>query len=585
MYATFMVGVYIFPLLGGFLADRYLGYGRTISLGIVVMFIGYIMLTLPTAMNTGFPLIVAALAVIALGTGLFKGNLQALVGNLYDDPKYSALRDRAFNVFYMGINIGAMFAPSASMAVSNWILGKAHLFYDARIPALANEFLKGKLADVSSFLAIAQGQDPSVTLDTLRRFSETYINALSKSYHFGFGVACLSLILSMVIFWAFRKHYQAASLTERQKAKSEASQVPGRRAQPRADARAPGRPRPRLPRRHLLLDVVQPERRDHDLFARDYTVPSVGKATNLWFDLTGLLPVFLAVVGLVFLVRKASGRLARILGGVAFVGFGCPGLPPLPGATPRRIRSSPRCSSTLTPFFIVVLTPLVVGIFGWLNRKGKEPSAPRKIGIGMLHDRRRLCHPGRGLARPGEPQGPRRPGRPGRVPGLRLLAHLDLFHADDRRALPQPDRHLVRFARRPAQVQGPDAGRLVRGDGHRQQPRRRRRLVLDAGAALGGLDHPGRGLPPLRRVHFLDHEAAGKGRPGLAGSEDRFFLLEIIAVVLVGDVGRDAVVDARQVAAALDQRMELLELPVDGVFAGDQGHLVDAAEQEHFIRP
>ena len=89
MYSTFMVGVYIFPLLGGFLADRFLGYGRTISLGIVVMFIGYVMLTLPTAMNTGFPLIVAALAVVCLGTGLFKGNLQALVGNLYDDPKYA----------------------------------------------------------------------------------------------------------------------------------------------------------------------------------------------------------------------------------------------------------------------------------------------------------------------------------------------------------------------------------------------------------------------------------------------------------------------------------------------------------------
>ncbi|MBM3312327.1 MAG: peptide MFS transporter, partial [Candidatus Aminicenantes bacterium] len=140
MYSTFMVGVYIFPLLGGFLADRFWGYGRTVSLGLVVMFLGYVMLGLPTAMETGFPLIIAALAVISLGTGLFKGNLQALVGNLYDDPKYAPLRDRAFNIFYMGINVGAMFAPSASEAVSNWVLRKAQLFYDARIPALANDF-------------------------------------------------------------------------------------------------------------------------------------------------------------------------------------------------------------------------------------------------------------------------------------------------------------------------------------------------------------------------------------------------------------------------------------------------------------
>ena len=222
LYSTFMVGVYIFPLLGGFLADRYLGYGRTISLGMIVMLLGYILLALPTQMNTGFPLAVGALAVIALGTGLFKGNLQALVGNLYDDPKYSGMRDRAFNIFYMGINVGAMFAPTASEAVSNWILSKSHLVYDARIPALANDFLKGKLTDAAAYLGIAQGQDPSVTMQSLRGFSEHYINSLSKSYHFGFGVACFSLVLSMLIFWGFRKHYRAADMTEAQKKKSAA---------------------------------------------------------------------------------------------------------------------------------------------------------------------------------------------------------------------------------------------------------------------------------------------------------------------------------------------------------------------------
>ncbi|MGZ5515087.1 MAG: peptide MFS transporter [Candidatus Aminicenantales bacterium] len=383
IYATFLVGVYIFPLLGGFLADRFLGYGRTISLGLVVMFIGYILLALPTAMATGFPLIVTALAVVALGTGLFKGNLQALVGNLYDDPKYAGMRDRAFNIFYMGINIGAMFAPSASMAVCNWILAKSHFVYDARIPALANDFLKGKLADASSFLTIAQGQDPSVTLDTLGRFSTSYINTLSKSYHLGFGVACLSLIASMIIFWAFRKHYQAASLTERQKAKSEAfkSQVVELTKE---------QTRERLVALGLVFFVViffwmafHQSAVTLTFFARDYTVPSVSKATNLWFDLMGLLAIFLAVLGLVFLVRKASGRLTRILGGVAFVGF----------AVLAYLRYSsyaatnpfqPQMFQHFNPFFIVVLTPLVVGIFGRLNRKGKEPTAPRKIGIGML---------------------------------------------------------------------------------------------------------------------------------------------------------------------------------------------------------
>ena len=383
IYATFLVGVYIFPLLGGFLADRFLGYGRTISLGLVVMFIGYVLLALPTLMNTGFPLVVVALAVIALGTGLFKGNLQALVGNLYDDPKYAPMRDRAFSIFYMGINIGAMFAPSASMAMCNWIMGKSGLLYDARIPALANDFLKGKLADASSLLALAQGQDASVTLDTLGAFAARYINTLSKSYHLGFGVACLSLIVSMIVFWAFRKHYKTAALTERQKAKSaelKSQVVELSREQTRE----------RLICLGLVFFVViffwmafHQSAVTLTYFARDYTVPSVGKATNLWFDMTGLLPVFLSVLGFVFLARKASGKLARILGGVSFFVFGI--LAYLRYSGYNEVNAfQPQMFQHFNPFFIVVLTPLAVGLFGWLNRRGKEPSAPRKIGIGML---------------------------------------------------------------------------------------------------------------------------------------------------------------------------------------------------------
>jgi len=383
IYATFLVGVYIFPLLGGFLADRFLGYGRTISLGLVVMFIGYVLLALPTVMNTGFPLVVVALTVIALGTGLFKGNLQALVGNLYDDPKYAPMRDRAFSIFYMGINIGAMFAPSASMAMCNWIMGKSGLLYDARIPALANDFLKGKLADASSFLTLAQGQDASVTLDTLGAFATRYINTLSKSYHLGFGVACLSLIVSMIVFWAFRKHYKTAALTERQKAKSaelKSQVVEISREQTRE----------RLICLGLVFFVViffwmafHQSAVTLTYFARDYTVPSVGKATNLWFDMTGLLPVFLSVLGFVFLARKASGKLARILGGVSFFVFGVLAYFRYSGYNTVNA-FQPQMFQHFNPFFIVVLTPLAVGLFGWLNRRGKEPSAPRKIGIGML---------------------------------------------------------------------------------------------------------------------------------------------------------------------------------------------------------
>jgi POT family proton-dependent oligopeptide transporter len=334
-------------------------------------------------MGAGFPLVIAALAVIAIGTGLFKGNLQALVGNLYDDPKYSHLRDRAFNVFYMGINIGAMFAPSASEFVSNLVLKGASFSYDARIPALANEFLKGKMADVEGYLAIAKTQLASVTPETLKTFSETYINALSKSYHFGFGVACFSLIISMVIFWAFKKHYKSADMTEKQKAKNAAFKA-------QMVELTPQQTKERFVALGLVFLVViffwmsfHQSAVTMTYFARDYTVPSVGKLTNLWFDLTGLLSIFIAAIGLVFLVRKGGKSVSRLIGGAAFVGFGVltylryQGYALVNPFQPQRFQH-------FNPFFIVALTPVVIGLFTYLNKKGKEPSAPRKISIGML---------------------------------------------------------------------------------------------------------------------------------------------------------------------------------------------------------
>jgi len=383
VYGIFIFFVYFFPLLGGLLADRVLGYGRTISLGLVVMFIGYILLAIPSAMETGFGLVIVALATIALGTGFFKGNLQALVGNLYDDPQYSAKRDRAFNIFYMGINIGAMFAPTASEKVSNWILSTYHYIYDARIPALANDFLKNKLADASLYLSIAQSQDSSVTLESLKQFSENYINGLSKSYHYGFGVACISLIISMLVFWGLRKYYSHADLTEKQKAKSEALKA-------QVIKLTPQQTKERLLALGLVFLVViffwmsfHQSAVTMTYFARDYTVPSVGKITNLWFDLFGLLPLFLAVVGLVFLLRKGAGAAARLIGGASFVVFALlaylryRGYENVNPFTPQKFQH-------FNPFFIVALTPIVVSLFGYLNRKGKEPSAPRKIGIGMV---------------------------------------------------------------------------------------------------------------------------------------------------------------------------------------------------------
>jgi len=104
VYGGYLAGVYFMPLFGGFLADRLLGYNRSVMIGAVLMGLGY----LSVAMGT-LPLFFAGLALVATGSGFLKPNISTIVGNLYRDRPQ--LRDSAFNIFYMGINIGAFLAP------------------------------------------------------------------------------------------------------------------------------------------------------------------------------------------------------------------------------------------------------------------------------------------------------------------------------------------------------------------------------------------------------------------------------------------------------------------------------------------
>ena len=120
IYSTFLMMVYFLPIIGGIAADKF-GFGRMVTTGIFIMFIGYLVLSLPLGKET---VAVAAMGIslilIALGTGLFKGNLQVMVGRLYDEPQYASKRDSGFSLFYMAINIGAMFAPTAAIKIMKW---------------------------------------------------------------------------------------------------------------------------------------------------------------------------------------------------------------------------------------------------------------------------------------------------------------------------------------------------------------------------------------------------------------------------------------------------------------------------------
>jgi POT family proton-dependent oligopeptide transporter len=116
LWANYLMFVYATPLIGGWLADRYLGYRRSVLIGGVFFTIGYVMLGLGR-IETYY----LALALLFAGNGFFKPNISTMVGNLY--PSGSTLKDSAYNIFYMGINIGALMAPIVAEGILQLVAG------------------------------------------------------------------------------------------------------------------------------------------------------------------------------------------------------------------------------------------------------------------------------------------------------------------------------------------------------------------------------------------------------------------------------------------------------------------------------
>ena len=377
IFASFLAGVYFMPLIGGILADKF-GYGKMVTTGIVIMFAGYVLLAIPMATNIGLYSMFGALALIALGTGLFKGNLQVMVGNLYDAPEYSAKRDTAFSLFYMAINIGALFAPTAATAMTNYVLGKAGFSYVPQIPSLAHQFLDGTIT--------AEGEATLTAMQTAQNFTgsmadfcTTYIDKLSEAYNYGFGVACISLIASMAIYVIFRSTFKHADYNSKQ----------AKPANVHEEELTPAQTKERIVALLLVFAVViffwmafHQSGLTMTFFARDYTAHEVTGLDRLGFSVWNLALLIVTVYAGFSLFQSKTGK-GKLISGVIVtlalvvlgVNYGTmdPTLPILP-----------QIFQQFNPFFVVALTPVSLAVFGSLAKKGKEPSAPRKIGIGMV---------------------------------------------------------------------------------------------------------------------------------------------------------------------------------------------------------
>ena len=329
IYSTFLGLVYFMPLIGGILADKF-GFGRMVTIGITIMFAGYLLLSVPLGGDTlAMVAMLGALVLISVGTGLFKGNLQVMVGNLYDDPKYADKRDSAFSLFYMAINIGALFAPTAAVEIKDW--------------------------------------------------AETSLGYSSNdAYHFSFAVACASLILSMAIYYIFRPTFRHVEGGVRKAGVVNTE-----------EELTPAETKARVVALCLVFAVViffwmafHQNGLALTYFADEFTAKTSEGVQSMAFNVWNLVVVIVAVYAAfsAFQSESKNGKLASwavVLAAVAFLVWKA-----------LNVSGSVDVSAPIfqhfNPFYVVALTPVSMAIFGSLAKKGKEPSAPRKIAYGML---------------------------------------------------------------------------------------------------------------------------------------------------------------------------------------------------------
>ncbi len=334
VYSSFLMLVYFLPIAGGAIADK-IGFNKCVTLGIFVMFLGYLFLAIPAGNGSlAIAVMGAALVMISVGTSLFKGNLQVMVGNLYDSPEMQNKRDSAFSIFYMAINIGALFAPTAAIKVMEW----------AQASLGASE---------------------------------------AESYHYAFGVACISLIVSIAIYYGFKSTFASVAVDKKSTNDTNKDAV-------QTEQLSPKETHDRLVALFLVFAVViffwmafHQNGATLTIFARDFTAQRSFGLESMMFDVTNLLAVIFIVYAAFSLFQSKTPKGKTISGlviilALVFLGWKYSQVPS------EGIEVLAPIFQQFNPCFVVGLTPVSMAVFAWLAKKGKEPSAPRKIGLGML---------------------------------------------------------------------------------------------------------------------------------------------------------------------------------------------------------
>ncbi|MCM1310939.1 MAG: MFS transporter [Bacteroides sp.] len=413
IFSIFLALVYFMPLVGGWLADRW-SFSKCVVSGIAVMFVGYALMSAPTPVRSNLSLMIlfAALLLISVGTGLFKGNLQVMVGDLYNEARYADRRDAAFSLFYMAINLGSMFAPGAAIALKNLALKNAGFLTNNPMAATVSNWcldtdsfthmptdpdtLKS-MTDFATSNGMAEGGDLAtflsgyltdfagqcgVTLTSLQDFATNYISAFSLGCNYAFMLACGSLIVSFLIYSLGRKTYKHILVDKKNPETAKTVNA--------GPELTPEQTKARVVALMLVFAVViffwmvfHQNGQTLTEFAKSCTSPDSSSWTRIGFNLWALAAIAAGVYALFSIFQSVTAK-AKVISGVILAAC-CGIVVYLYNQTPDPLTGiDPAAYQQFNPFYVVALTPFSMALFAWLNKKGKEPSAPRKIGYGMV---------------------------------------------------------------------------------------------------------------------------------------------------------------------------------------------------------
>ncbi len=369
IFGTFIAFVYLTPFVGGLLADRKIGYAKSIIIGGLLMGIGYMGLAVHNL--TVFYL---SLALICVGNGFFKPNISTLLGNVYNDPAYISRKDTGYNIFYMGINIGAFICTffaaylrnsihwgAAFMAagigmflgVAIFIAGLKHYRHaDVRKPEQPGDMPLGSIFAqvfipvlVAGFIGwkipgnIFGSDSTDAFIFACLPIIYFFVNLLRKASPADKAPvkALLAIFAVSVMFWAVFKQNGTALTTW---------------AQFYTDRELPAGVEQQARKLYLAENVTN----------KQDSVVAYDKEFKV--------------------IKNDKGQPVKEWGKNVYLKNVAPEKMPAQGASISLINTE--LFQSINPFFVIALTPLVVALFAFLRKRGKEPGTPTKIAWGLL---------------------------------------------------------------------------------------------------------------------------------------------------------------------------------------------------------